>query len=347
MVGIVSYGTYIPKYRLRVADIATAWKKNPHEIVNSFGIKEKSVPGVDEDSVTLAIEAGFSALENSKITPREIEAVLVGSESHPYAVNPSSTIVGELLGIGTNYLAADLEFACKAGSAAIQMIAGLINSGHINYGLAIGTDTAQSKTHDALEYASASGSAAFLMGSKQIAVELLDYTSFSSDTPDFWRRDGISHPTHAGRFTGEPAYFSHVVHAAELLMKRTKLKPENVANCVFHMPNSRFPRDVANRLGFTLKQLNPSLVVDEIGNPYSASSLLGLAATLDQSKNGDLIFMVSYGSGAGSDAFLWKVNKDIVYIQQSKSKNKSCVHDQINNKIYVDYIRYLQQTHKI
>ena len=336
----------IPRYRLRLADIARAWKKNPEEIVASLGIKEKSVPGIDEDAVTLAVEAGLAVLRDG-VKPTEIEAVLVGSESHPYAVNPSSTIVGGLLGIGTNYLAADLEFACKAGSAAVQLIAGLIDSKQIKYGLAIGTDTAQSKTHDALEYTSASGAAAFLLGGGSPAVTLMDYTSYSSDTPDFWRRDGISYPSHAGRFTGEPAYFAHVMGAANLLMKRTKITPSKVSNCIFHMPNARFPREVAARLGFTPKQLAPSLIVDDIGNPYSASSLLGLAATLDRAKAGDIIFMVSYGSGAGSDAFLWRVNKEIARIQAVRKKNKLLVQNQIKNKIYIDYTRYLQLTHKI
>jgi hydroxymethylglutaryl-CoA synthase len=185
------------------------------------------------------------------------------------------------------------------------------------------------------------------MGSGEPAVELLDYASYSSDTPDFWRRDGISYPSHAGRFTGEPAYFAHVMGAAKLLMKKAKIAPEKISNCVFHMPNTGFPRDVAGRLGFTSRQLSPSLVVTDIGNPYSASALLGLAATLDQSKTGDLIFMVSYGSGAGSDAFLWRVNKGIVHLQEARGKGKLFVHDQIKDKIYIDYTRYLQQTHKI
>lgn len=345
--GIINYGTAIPRYRLKVADIARAWGKNPDDIMGSLGVREKSVSGTDEDSVTLAVEAGFSALSDSGLSRTEIEAVFVGSESHPYAVNPTATIVGDLLGIGTNYLATDLEFACKAGTVGMQLLAGLIGSKQIKYGLAIGVDTAQSKTHDSLEYASSSGSAAYLMGSGSVAAELLDYVSFSSDAPDFWRRDGISYPSHAGRFTGEPAYFAHVTGAAKLLMDKTKIVPEKITNCVFHMPNAKFPKAAAKRLGFTPEQLKPSLVVGEIGNPYSASSLLGLAATLDQAKPGDLIFMVSFGSGAGSDAFLWKVNKEIIFVQEARKKNKLRVQDQIKNKFYIDYTRYLRQTHKI
>jgi hydroxymethylglutaryl-CoA synthase len=168
-----------------------------------------------------------------------------------------------------------------------------------------------------------------------------------SDTPDFWRRDGIRYPSHAGRFTGEPAYFAHVVGAARLLMDKIRITPEKMTHCVFHMPNTKFPRDVAKRLGFTATQLAPSLTVDHIGNPYSASTLLGLAATLDQAKPGDTVFMVSYGSGAGSDAFLWKVTDQIIKHQETRKKNKQTVLDQIKNKTLINYVEYLKQTHKI
>ena len=347
MTGIVSYGTYIPRWRVRLADIARAWKKNEEEIVSSLGIEEKSVPGIDEDAVTIALEAALQSLTAFQGKHPGIEALFVGSESHPYAVNPTSTIGGELLGIGNNYLAADLEFACKAATAGMQAIAGLIESKHIHRGLAIGTDTAQSKPHDALEYTSAAAGAAYLLGDAGCLASLIAYASYSSDTPDFWRRDGIRYPSHAGRFTGEPAYFAHVMGAARLLLGKTDITPNKVTHCVFHMPNTKFPRDVARRLGFTSAQLAPSLTVDHIGNPYSASSLLGLAATLDQAKPGDTVFMVSYGSGAGSDAFLWKVTDQIVKHQAAKKKNKQTVLDQIKNKTNIDYVEYLKQTHKI
>ncbi len=340
MIGIVSYGTYIPRYRVKLSDIALAWNKNPEEIVGSLGIAEKSVPSIDEDAVTIAIEAARSALAASALSPESIEGLFVGSESHPYAVNPTSTIVGELLGIGNNYLAADLEFACKAGTAGMQAVAGLIEAKHIQYGLAIGTDTAQSKPHDALEYTSASAGVAYILGSNHLIANLLAYTSYSSDTPDFWRRDGIRYPSHAGRFTGEPAYFAHVVGASKLLMEKAKIQPSDVSYCVFHMPNGKFPREVAKRLGFMKEQLAPSLTVDAIGNPYSASSMLGLAAVLDIAKPGQKIFIVSYGSGAGSDAFLWETTKEIL-------KRKPMVQEQIDDKTYIDYVQYLKQTHKL
>lgn len=345
-VGIVSYGTYIPRYRIKIEDIAKAWKKNPNEVVGSLGISEKSVRATDEDAVTFAIEASFSAMKFIQ-NKSNIEVLLVGSESHPYAVNPTSTIVGEVLGVGNNYLAADLEFACKAATAGIQLTAGMIGSGHIKNGLVVATDAAQARPHDALEYTSGAGAAAFLLGEEKLSATLLKYTSYSSDTPDFWRRDGIRYPSHAGRFTGEPAYFAHVTGAARRLFEIANVKPKDVTYCVFHMPNAKFPRDVAKRLGFDERQLSHSLVVDKIGNPYSASSTLGLAATLDAARPGETIFMVSYGSGAGSDAFLWKVENGIRRVQKERMRNGNFVNHQFENKSYIEYTEYLKHTDKI
>jgi len=343
-VGILSYGVYIPKYRLRVSDIAPIWGKNSKDIEKSLGVSEKSVPGFDEDAVTQAYEAASNAIAKISIPPSELGICLVGSESHPYAVNPTSTIVAEFLGIGTNYLAADLEFACKAATAGIIFTAGLISSREISSGLVIGSDAAQAKPHDVLEYTAASGAAAFILGEeKKSLAKLVDLTSFSSDTPDFWRRDGVPYPTHGGRFTGEPAYFAHVEAVAKRLLEKTKTKVSDFDYCIFHMPNGKFPREVAKRLGFTPKQLSPSLVVDYIGNPYSASSLMGLAAVLDIARPKEKIFMVSYGSGAGSDGFIFETTEHI----KNQKKAGLTVSDFIQNKEYISYLKYLKFTKKI
>lgn len=346
-VGIVSYGTYVPIYRIKLADIAAAWKKNPQEIVATLGVTEKSVPGMDEDAVTIALEAALQSLSFFRGKRSAIEALFAGSESHPYAVKPTSTIVGELLGIGNNYLAVDLEFACKAATAGMQALAGLLAAGQICYGLAIGSDTAQSKPHDPLEYTAASAGVAYLLGTTKLIARLLAYTSYTSDTPDFWRREGMRYPSHAGRFTGEPAYFAHVSGAAHRLLEKTKLASHQMDYCVFHMPNGKFPCEVAKRLGFTSTQLAPSLVVNEVGNPYAASAMLGLAAILDIAKPGQRIFMVSYGSGAGSDAFLWETTRELATVQKKRKQNKHLVGDQIARKIYTNYVQYLKQTRQI
>ncbi len=340
MAGIVGYGIYIPKYRIKLSEIASMWKKNPEEIISGLKVTEKSVPSFDEDSVTIGIEAGKRAYEMAGIVPNKTGCVYFGSESHPYVVNPSSSIVAQYLNVGNDYFAADLEFACKAATAGMQVTAALIESKKIDYGLVIGSDTAQGKPHDALEYTAASAGAAFIMGNKkdEIVAEILDTSSYTSDTPDFWRREGAKYPSHFGRFTGEPAYFTHVISEGEKLLEKNKLKPSDFAYCVLHMPNGKFPRVAAQKLGFTNEQLEPSLIVDRIGNPYSASSLTGLAAVLDIAKPNQKIFFVSYGSGAGSDGFIFKTTPQLI----KKRKKEMSFENQVKNKIYISYATYLK-----
>ncbi len=334
MIGIVSYGAYIPKYRIKPSQIAKTWDKEVSEIEKSLGVFEKAVASYDEDAITLSIEAAERAILAGEIDPKKIGGITIGSESHPYAVKPSSTTVAEILGMGNDYLAVDLEFACKAGTAGIQLLSGLVSQGKTKLVLAIGSDVAQSKPADVLEYTAGSASAAFVLGKQNTIANLVDFTSYSSDTPDFWRRDTEKFPSHAGRFTGSPAYFTHVLGASEKLLKQTKYKPEDFDWAVFHMPNAKFPKQVAKKLGFTPKQLVPGFIVEKIGNPYSASSMVGLAATLDVAKNGQLIFMCSYGSGAGSDAFVFEVTPEIKAYQK---RNLETVQKQIKNKAYIDY----------
>ncbi len=345
MSGIVGYGTYIPKYRLKLSEIAQVWGKDASEIESGLRIVEKAVPGFDEDSVTMGIEASKKAINMAGIDSSSLQAVYFGSESHPYAVKPSSTTLGEYLGVGNNYFAADLEFACKAATAGMQVTAGLLNSKAIEYGLVVGSDTAQGKPHDALEYTAASAACAYILGNKdpEMIAKILDMSSFSSDTPDFWRRDGVKYPSHFGRFTGEPAYFTHVLSEGKNLLAKSKLKPQDFSYCVFHMPNGKFPRIAAKKLGFTPEQLAPSLIVDKIGNPYSASSLLGLASVLDIAKPNQKIFFVSYGSGAGSDGFIFETTKEIL----QRRKKTIPVLKQMEDKIYISYSTYLRQTHAI
>ena len=171
MAGIVGYGANVPSYRIKVEEIAKVWGDNPDSISNGLIVNEKSVPSSDEDTATIAVTAARHALARAQIDPQDIGAVYVGSESHPYAVKPTATIVAEAIGATPDMTAADLEFACKAGTAGIQATMGLVDSGMIKYGLAIGADTSQGAPGDALEYTASAGGAAYIIGNKNTIAD--------------------------------------------------------------------------------------------------------------------------------------------------------------------------------
>ncbi|MBI4500886.1 MAG: hydroxymethylglutaryl-CoA synthase [Gemmatimonadetes bacterium] len=303
MAGIVGYGAFVPRKRIKTEEIARQWGKNPEEIRKGLLLQEKSVPGLDEDTITISVAAGRSALKRAGIDPARVGALYIGSESHPYAVKPSGTIVAEALGIGPEVHVADFEFACKAGTEAMFVALGLVESGRVEYAMGIGADTSQGAPNDALEYSASAGGAAFLFGNKDLLVDVLETYSVTTDTPDFWRREGEFYPRHGGRFTGEPAYFKHVLMATRGLLKKANLKTADFRFAVFHMPNGKFPLAAGKELGFTQKQMETGWLVSTMGNTYSGSSPTGLAAILDVAEPNDRILLTSFGSGAGSDSF--------------------------------------------
>lgn len=342
-VGICGYGVYIPRFRIKAEEIAGIWGGDAEGIKRGLQVQEKAIAGLDEDTATIAVEAARSALTMAGINPAEIGAVYVGSESHPYAVKPTATIVGDAIEAAPVMTAADYEFACKAGTAAIQTCMGMVGSGMINYGLAIGADTAQGAPGDALEYTAASGGGAYIIGSTDLIAEIEATYSVTTDTPDFWRREGEPYPRHGGRFTGSPAYFKHVLSATTGLLKKTGTSPSDFDYAVFHQPNGKFPRTAAKNLGFTKEQIERSLLVERIGNTYSGATLLGLARVLDEAKPGDRILVTAFGSGAGSDSFSITVTDKIT----EKQGLTSTVEDYISEKKYVDYGTYVKLRRKI
>ncbi len=335
----MGYGVYIPIFRIKIDEIARVWGDDPDDVKRSLLVEEKSVPGIDEDTTTMAVEAARNALKMaSEVRPSEIGAVYVGSESRPYAVKPVATTVAEAIGATPSLTAADTEFACKAATAGIQACMGLVKAGYIKYGMSIGSDVAQAPPKDPLEYTASAGAAAYIIGKGDVVAEIEHTCSYTRDVPDFWRREGAEHPRHGGRFTGAPGYFAHVVACARRLMEELGRTPDDYDYVVFHEPNGRYPLKAAAMLGFPREGVLSSLIVRYVGNTYSASSLLSLAAVLDRAKPGERILLTSYGSGAGSDAFSLVVTDAI----EEKRERSVPVEYYLNRKRYVDYASYLR-----
>ena len=293
----------------------------------------------------MSVEAARNALARAQIDPTQIRAVWVGSESHPYAVKPTSTIVAEAIGAAPFTQAADLEFACKAGSEAIVMGIGIVGSDMGRYVLAIGMDTAQGRPGDALEYTAASGGAAFIVGPAEESVAVYEATPLarhrhagllaaglrplSQPRPPLHRRAGLFR---ARRERGQGADGRSLAS-----------QPSDYKYAVLHQPNTKFPQRAAQILGFTAEQIKTGLLVPVIGNTYAGSSLIGLTAILDEAQPGDRIFMVSFGSGAGSDAFSIRVTDRIVEVRGRAPSTQ----DYIARRKVIDYATYVRFRHKL
>ena len=331
--GIVGYGVYTSRFRIR-----------------ELGI-ERSVPFIDEDAITAAVEAGKLALIHSGIDSSLIGKVYVGSESNPYAVKPIASKVAQVLKLGEEdedvqgVDAVDTEFACKAATSMFKDATSLVSYPKmgLQYAMVIGADNSQAAPRDCpggeLDFFVGYGGCAYIFGKADVIAELEGWYSCTSDTPDFWRRDGEPYPMHGGRFTGDPAYFKHIRKAAKKLMDRLGLKPSDINYFVAHQPNVQFPVRIARDLGFKEEQYMPSIQVAKFGNTYSGSSPVGLAAVLDIARPNQRILIVSYGSGAGSDAYSFTTTNQII---EKRQRQKMTVKYQVENPFleYVDYTTY-------
>ena len=331
--GIVGYGVYTSRFRIREAGL------------------ERAVPFIDEDAVTASVEAGKLALIHAGIDSKTVGKVYVGSESNPYAVKPIASKVAQVLKLGEEdedvqgVDAVDTEFACKAATSMFKDAASLVNypKSGMETTMVIGADNSQAAPRGCpggeLDLFVGYGGSAFIFGKHDVIAEIDGWYSCTSDTPDFWRRDGQEFPMHGGRFTGDPAYFKHVRKAASRLMERLNLKPGDINYFVAHQPNPQFPVRVARELGFKPEQYEVSLQVNKLGNTYSGCSPVGLAAILDVAKPDESVLVASYGSGAGSDAYLLRTTGQLVGKRQHQKIN---VKFQAENPFveYVDYSTY-------
>ncbi len=329
--GIVGYGAYTSRFRIKEDGL------------------ERAVPFIDEDSVTAAVEAGKLALIHSGLDSRWVGKVYVGSESNPYAVKPIASKVAQVLKLGEEdgdlqgVDAVDTEFACKAGTSMFKDASALVSYSRsgIKYAMVIGADNSQAAPRGCpggeLDTFVGYGGAAFIFGKQDVIAEVEGWYSCTSDTPDFWRRDGEPYPMHGGRFTGDPAYFKHVRKSACTLMERLNMKASDINYFVPHQPNPTFPVRIAKELGFKDEQYMPSLMINKFGNTYSGASPVGLAATLDIAKPDEQILVASYGSGAGSDAYLLRTTSQLL------DKRK---HQKINVKFFAEnpFVEYVDYT---
>ncbi len=339
-VGIIGYGAYVPRFRVKAAEIARMWAGGE----GGLPVEEKAVAGPDEDVVTMSVEAARNAVRRAGIDPAQIGAVWVGSESHPYAVKPTSTLVAEAIGTGPKVNAGDWQFACKAGTEAMQAAIGFVGAGMASYALSIGADTAQGRPGDHLEYTTGCGAAAFILGPGTESLAVLEAsTSYVTDTPDFFRRPHQHYPEHGNRFTGEPAYFHHTLSAARQLLDELGRTAQDYQWAVFHQPNVKFPGKAAQMLGFTKEQIAPGLLVGQIGNTYAGASMVGLTAILDVAQPGDKVLLVSFGSGAGSDAFSFVVTGALP--ERRKLAPPTQVY--VQRRVEIDYATYVKYRGKL
>ena len=321
-VGIVGYGAYVPRHRIKVEEIAKVWGADAPSYRRGLRLREKSVPAPDQDTITMSVEAARHAIRRaghrSGADRRDLHRLGVASlrrEAERHGRGRGASAPRRRSTAPTSSSPARREprgcsWPCRWSRPA-----------QMDYALGIGADTSQGAPGDALEYSASAGAAAFIFGAREARRGLRAHLRL--------------HDRHAGFLAARVPVLSaprRPLHRASRPTSSTycpaRARPDGaIGHDADGLPVGRLPpaqrqvpacgrpRSSASRRSRSSRGwLSPTL-----GNTYSGSSPMGLTAILDVAKPGDRILMVSYGSGAGSDGFIWRVTDRITEVQQPRA----------------------------
>jgi hydroxymethylglutaryl-CoA synthase len=321
MVGIISYGSYIPVWRLSRNAISPGLKG------------EKAIAGFDEDSITMAVEAGVNCLNN--IARESVDGLIFCTTTSPYLEKQAASIVAKALDLRRNIFTADLMGCLRGSTIGLQIALDMVKAGSAKRILVTAADCRLGAPESGLEKDSGDGAAAILVGesAKPVAIIKGSY-SVSNELMDVWRLEGERFVNiEEDRFIEEEGYNKTVREAVNGLMQKYSTEPKNFAKAVFYAPNLKCYQGLSKGLGIEPKQMQDSLY-DRIGNTGTSYPLLLLVSALEEARDGDKILFASYGDG--SDAF-------IIEAGQRPSNGAQGVKWFLENKKTIDdYRRYLK-----
>ena len=307
MIGIKSYGAYIPYYRLSRSEIAKTWGGPALP-------GEKAVANQDEDSITMAVEAAFDCTRG--IDGANIDGLFFASTTSPYKEKQCSTIIATVLDMGKEIRTADFADCLRAGTTALRAALDAVKAGSAKNILVTAADCRLAYPYSMLEQSLGDAAACFLIGDSDVAVEIEDCLSISYEITDVWRTDEDDFVREwEERWVITHGYSQNVEEAASAIMKRNGLSAKDFAKAVIYGPDPRSHAALVRRLGFEENQVQDTLFAT-IGNTGTPSALLMLVAALEEAKAGDSILFASYGDGA--DAFILKVTEQIEKIRERR-----------------------------
>ncbi|MDO8490449.1 MAG: hydroxymethylglutaryl-CoA synthase, partial [Dehalococcoidia bacterium] len=325
--GIVSFGVYVPKYRVKREDIAKAWGGRARG--------EISIAHPNEDSATMAAEAAYTALQRSGLDPEQIDALYMATDSAPYIEHSLARATADTLRMKPEADVADFSTSPRAGAVALKSCLDAVGSGRIKYGLVAISDSRPVSAGSDEELSFGAGATAFLVGNSGVIAEVEDTYTWSTYLVDSWREAGAnSVHSHEPRFTREFGYSQHVIEATRGLLGKLKRNIRDYSHAVLqYHPDEKVMRGVARTLGITPEQIGKGNIGAGTGDTGAASVPLGLAAVLEEAKAGERILLVFYGSAAGEAMSLVVTSE----AERARSRGQS-LNSYLNSKDYIDYL---------
>ncbi len=331
MAGIISYGAYIPLWRLARDAVAEAW--------GSGSIRgERSVANNDEDTITMSIEAAVDC--SAGLEREEIDGLYFASTTSPYKEKECSTLVAMATDLKPEIITADFANSLTAGTAALRAALDAVVSGSARQILVTASDCRLGYPGSNYEQTFGDAAVALLISNTdEPAVVVESSYSLSNELYDVWRLDkDIYVQSWEDRFIIEHGYIENMERAISGLLQKRTLSIQDISKAVLYAPTLRAQQRLARRLGFDVNMQLQDLLINDLGITGCAHALLMLVAALEEAKAGDKILVASYGSGC--DAFLLSVTEQIEKVKDNRRGVKGFLDSKRPLPSYVKYLSY-------
>jgi len=329
MAGIIGYGVYIPKFRLKKEDAAKAW--------GGWSAGEKAVCGADEDIVTMAAEASQKAIADSGVNPAEIGAIYLGTCSSPFIEQHVVPILAETLDLGPEATMIDFCGSLNSGAMALQACLDALEAKRIKYGILIVSEDRATTSGSPNEISFGCGAAAFVIGGGDAKANIDGIHNYTTLFIDKWRAATVNFVSDYFdiQFNRSFGFEKHIVAATTGLLKKLDGKVEDFTQVVLQQPDARLPGIAAKSIGVKPDKMALGTIVNALGDLGSASTFVGLVGILDKAKPGDKVLLVTYGSGSSSAVGL-TVGASI------EKGERGTLDKYLKRKQYIDYVKYLK-----
>lgn len=326
MVGIVSFGGYVPKFRMERKIIAAAWNRGAMA-------GERSIANNDEDSITMAVEAACNCLHQKE--RESVEGLYFCSTTSPYAEKMNAALVAAAVDLRTDIRTSDYSNSLRSSTGALHAALDAVESGAVKNFMVAAADVRLGYPKSDQEQMFGDGGAAVLVGNENLVATYEGDYSLTDDMMDIWRNpDDKFVKQWEGRFVLGEGFSKHMKQVVNGIIEKYDLSVKDIAKIIFPAPDIRTHQNLSKALGFTEGQVQDPFLVN-IGHCGAAHPLLMLCAAFENAKPGDLFLLAAYGDGA--DALLFRATE-----LAGTKRNRTSVSSLIEDKMYFSsYARFL------
>ncbi len=322
MVGITSYGAYVPLWRLKKEAMAKGAKG------------EKPICNFDEDTITMSVAAAIDCLNG--IDRQIVDGLYLATTTSPYKEHLGATTIALAVDLRRNIYTADFANSLRAGTSALKSAIDAVRSGSARQVLVVAADCRTGAPGSDLELRCGDAAAAILVGDASAAVELEAGYSVADEMMDIWRSDDDAYiRSWEGRFVWEEGTARVVPQAVSALLAQCNISPAEFSRVVFYGPEPRRYADLARMLKFDPKTVLQDNLSPAIGDVGVAHPLLLLITALAEAQPGDRILLASYANGC--DVLAMRATDEVRRVGNGEHLKK-CLE---SKKVLDDYHTYL------